>query len=129
MRCGLPQPLLNEPVRDSFGRLIGVGDLVWKEQRVIGEYQGEEFHDSPDQRHADAGRRGRFRRNGWRGEEIWKADLESAVARHACVIRFAEALEVPLSQLALGNAEPRFFSTHAMELTIQRDLRIRRRTA
>ncbi len=44
MRAGLPEPLLNEDVVSHSGQWLGCGDLVWLEQRVVGEYQGVEFH-------------------------------------------------------------------------------------
>ena len=52
MRAGLPEPLLNEDVVSHSGLWLGCGDLVWLEQRVVGEYQGVEFHSRlRDQRH------------------------------------------------------------------------------
>ena len=52
MRAGLPEPLLNEDVVSHSGLWLGCGDLVWLKQRVVGEYQGVEFHSRlKDQRH------------------------------------------------------------------------------
>src|SRR3954451_15665001 len=65
VRAGLPEPLLNEHVISESGEWLGCGDLVWREERVVGEYQGVRWHSSPEQRAADDLRFKRFRRNGW----------------------------------------------------------------
>lgn len=124
VRCGLPEPLLNHPVLGEEGYLLGYADFLWKEQRVAGEYQGEEFHDGEEERARDEVRRLGFeRRAGLEVEEIWKADMATRADREACVLRFAQALGVPPSRLDLGKAEPRFFSTYAMDQAVQREMR------
>ncbi len=129
VRVGLPEPLLNHPIHASWDPnvLLGYGDLVWhmvlpcgRVIKVIGEYQGQEFHSSDEQRAHDKARRHRLARDGWTIIEIWKADLETAEARHAIVLRFAKALDIDVDTLALTQAEPRFFSRHAMDLAEQR---------
>lgn len=123
VRCGLPEPLLGRAVISPDGHFLGVADLLWEEQRVVGEYQGEEFHDGEHERQRDAQRRSGFERRGaYSVEEVWRRDLSTTLDRRACVLRFADALGVPTGALDLGNAEPRFFSSHAMELAIQRDM-------
>ena len=121
MRCGLPEPVLNLPIRSPHGSLLGIGDLVWKELKVIGEYQGAAFHDGEEERKRDDVRRGGLERDGWSVEEIWNADMISTSARHDCVRRFASALGVEESCVNLANAEPRFFSRHAMDLALVRE--------
>lgn len=123
VRCGLPEPALNQAIVDKGGELLGVADLLWEEEGVAGEYQGEAFHDGPEERVRDAARRKRFeRRAGLTVEEIWKADMSSSRTRRTCVLRFASALGVPESSLDLSQADPRFFSSHAIDLAIQRDM-------
>lgn len=129
VRCGLPEPKLNQAIVSAEGEFLGVADLSWEEQKVVGEYQGEEFHSGDDQRARDEVRLAGFRRDGRGVEEIWKSDLASTSARRACVLRFAEALKVEESTLDLASCEPRFFSRHAMELALQRDERRQRRRA
>lgn len=127
VRCGLPEPLLGRAVISSDGDFLGVADLLWEEERVVGEYQGEAFHDAPAERKRDAWRRRGFeRRGGYRVEEVWRSDLSTTPDRRTCVLRFATALGVPTSALDLDKAEPRFFSSHAIELAIQRDMMRRR---
>jgi hypothetical protein len=132
VRAGLPEPLLNEPIHasDGSGRLLGFGDLVWKIDRpgkmplkVIGEYQGEEFHSSDDQREHDENRRKAFERDGWTVQEIWKSDVTGNLPRRALVERVAWSLRVPTDDLRLSEIGPRFFSQHAIELAIQRGMR------
>jgi hypothetical protein len=131
VRAGLPAPLLNEPVHsaDGSGRLLGFGDLVWKIDRrgkrpvmVIGEYQGEDFHSSRDQREHDEGRRLGFERDGWTVQEIWKSDVTGDLARRGLVERMAWSLRVPIDNLRFSEIGPRFFSRHAIELAIQRGM-------
>ncbi|WP_323095605.1 hypothetical protein [Intrasporangium sp. YIM S08009] len=130
VRCGLPEPELGQAVIDAAGHFLGVADLYWKEHGVVGEYQGEAFHASDEQRVADEERRMGFEREGeFAVEEIWKEDLGSPEARRACVLRFAAALGIPRRELDLSRAEPRFFSTQAMELAMQRGLIRRHRWA
>ncbi len=122
-RCGLPEPALNQAIISDSGEFLGVADLSWEEQRVVGEYQGEEYHSGDDQRGHDEARRAGFERDGRRVEEIWKSDLASTAARQDCVLRFAAALGCDEAALNLANCEPRFFSRHALDLALQRDER------
>jgi hypothetical protein len=119
-RCGLPEPELNQAVISSTGELLGVADLLWKEERVVGEYQGLEFHDDQEQRDHDQIRFEGFAADAWQVEEVWRDDMVDTCARRACVVRFAEALRFDVSALLLSNAEPRFFSRHVMDLALQR---------
>lgn len=132
VRAGLPEPLLNEPVHasDGSGRLLGFGDLVWKIDRpgkkpvkVVGEYQGEEFHASEEQRQHDTLRRRGFEHDGWIVQEIWKSDVGDDRARRALVERMAWSLRVPVDDLRLSEVSPRFFSQHAIDVAIQRGMR------
>jgi hypothetical protein len=130
VRVGLPEPLLNAPICASWDPrlLLGYGDLVWRievaggrEIKVIGEYQGAEFHSGDQQRAHDEARSELLGRDGWIVLEIWNADVKTVDSRIATVRRFAHELEVDVETLNLGQAEPRFFSRHAMELALQRN--------
>ncbi|HET7800686.1 MAG TPA: hypothetical protein VFL38_09710 [Humibacillus xanthopallidus] len=132
VRAGLPEPLLNEPIFATWDPdlLLGVGDLVWiitledgRVIRLVGEYQGEAFHSSDVQRARDERRGHRLGDDGWAMEEIWKGDVGADAARRETVERFASALEFPPDRLRLSEVGWRFFSTHAMELAIQRQMR------
>jgi hypothetical protein len=130
VRAGLPEPELNQPIFASWNPrlLLGYGDLVWRIElpdgrviKVIGEYQGKEFHESDEQRAHDEARRELFEADDWLVLEIWHADVDSTQARRETVRRFARELLVPFESLDLHAAEPRFFSRHAMELAFQRN--------
>lgn len=121
VRCGLPEPALNMPIHGPDGSLLGIGDLVWKKPKVIGEYQGAEFHDGENERARDGVRRRGLEADGWIVAEIWNADMITTNARHDCVRRFASAVGVEESGLTLASCEPQFFSRHAMELALVRE--------
>lgn len=130
VRSGLPEPRLNRPIFASWDPdlLLAVGDLVWEHSlangtlvKVIGEYQGAEWHSTDDQRRRDGIRRQGLENDGWVVEEIWNEDMSTTDARHGTVRRFAGALCVPEDLLDLQASEPRFFSRHAVEVALQRD--------
>lgn len=74
VRSGLLQPELNAEVTDRFGTWIATVDFLWREQRVIAEYDGA-HHDDPGQRKYDAARRRQLLDNDWRVIEITSRDL------------------------------------------------------
>ena len=125
VRAGLPEPELNGCVYTARGKLIGMADVLWRERRVAGEYQGSAFHSGPDQKRANRRRRKRFRDDGYRVGWIWADDMRTADARRACVVRFASLLGVPEYELDLDACEPAFFSQEYWEAMIER--RARRR--
>ncbi len=138
VRAGLPEPLPNRPIFASWDprRLLGYGDLVWRmtlaggrKVRVIGEYQGAEFHTGEEREHRDEVRRSGLERDGWTVLEIWAADMSTRDARWATVRRFANELGVPQSSLTLHDTDPHFFSRHAIDAAIVRDDRRRARFA
>ena len=131
-RGGLPEPRLNHPVHASWDPdvLLGVGDLVWcmptpdgRVIKVVGEYQGERYHSGDLRREQDARRAAGFRDDGWDVQDMWNADLNESRSRRTTLRRFAAALGVPEAELQMDAVEPRFFSRHAMDLAVQRDMR------
>lgn len=60
----LPPPEVNAVVLDHLGGFLAEGDLVWRAQRVLVEYDGE-VHRSERQRRKDAVRRNQLLREGW----------------------------------------------------------------
>lgn len=62
--AGFPEPELNSHVHDQAGRWLGMGDFVWREQRVITEYDGD-YHFTVEQRRLDQIRRRAMRGGGW----------------------------------------------------------------
>lgn len=137
-RAGLPEPTPNQPIYASWNPkvLLGYGDLVWeldlpdgRKVRVIGEYQGEQFHSGREQRAHDKTRALRFTRDGWTVIEIWAANMAGSEARWAIIREFAEELGVPESGLSLEDTDPQFFSRHAIDAAIAREDRWRARMA
>lgn len=80
---GLPRPTLNEHIIED-GIWIGCGDFVWREWKVIADYDGE-HHASPGQRHQDAQTRDDYTASGWRHiaitSEMKRADAVTRIAR------------------------------------------------
>lgn len=60
----LPPPEVNAIVLDRFGGFLAEGDLVWRAQKVLVDYDGE-VHLSERQRRKDAVRRNLLQREGW----------------------------------------------------------------
>lgn len=63
--AGVSRPRWNEPIYED-GRLLGIADACWHEQRLIVEFDGLRFHSTPQQRRADAERERRLVLAGWR---------------------------------------------------------------
>ena len=99
-RAGFPEPELNAVVRDGDGGWLLCGDLVWRAQRVIGEYQGVD-HASIARRSADASRAGGAEDHGWRVIEIFAGDVLAGARRRTCLRRFARALGLDPTQLRI----------------------------
>lgn len=91
--AGFPEPQVNAPVTDAAGTWLAEGDLVWREQRVVGEYQGED-HAPRRRRSEDAFRRELLTDNDWRVKEIWAEDVHRRPRRVATLLSFARALDL-----------------------------------
>ena len=63
---GLPEPEVNVTIRDARGRFIGRGDLVYRQWRVIVEYDGEQHRTDTTQFDRDVARLDDFAAHGWR---------------------------------------------------------------
>ena len=62
---GLPEPVVNPDIFTAGGRFIGRGDLVYRQWRVIAEYDGEQHRRDTAQYEKDVQRLENFARNGW----------------------------------------------------------------
>lgn len=91
---GLPEPLLNAPVTDPSGRVLGHGDLVWKHERVVGEYEGKQHRLDDGQWAYDIRRYDEFGDTGWTVVRVLADHMRKAVRPHL-VARFARALASP----------------------------------
>jgi hypothetical protein len=72
---GLPEPEVNGTIVDDRGGFIARGDLVYRELRLVIEYDGWHHERSADQRQRDILRRERLEADGWRVIVVTAADL------------------------------------------------------
>lgn len=100
VRARFPEPVVNDPVHGADGHWLLEGDLVWREQRVIGEYQGKD-HASIGRRSSDAARASIAEDEDWTVLEIFAADVYRRPRRIACLRRFARALGLDEATLQL----------------------------
>ncbi len=92
-RARLPVPEVNGEIRDARGRFVARGDLVFRAQRVVVEYDGE-VHAPMAQRARDADRRARLRAAGWIVVEVVGTDMRSpelVIARVRSALRDGQA--------------------------------------
>lgn len=111
-RGGLPAPELNVAVDFASGEpgALGEGDgpagwmlegdFVWREQRVIGEYQGE-HHKDIRQRAVDVARRHLAEDDGWTFVEIFAGDVYTRPKRISMLRRLGRELGVRHGDLNL----------------------------
>lgn len=72
--AGLPAPTPQVVIRSTTGAFIARGDLVYEDERIIIEYDGE-HHLTPEQQAKDADRRHRLALEGWLVITITRYDL------------------------------------------------------
>ncbi|MFT3798150.1 hypothetical protein [Microbacterium sp.] len=88
--AGLPEPLFDVPIHDASGELIGIGDLVFPELKVVVEYHGDYHRLSPRAWSTDITRRERLREADWMPVEVTRSELYPDES--AAVGRVARAL-------------------------------------
>ncbi len=77
---GLPEPELNATIRDSRGQWLARVDFLWRDARLIVEYQSE-FHADNRRREADEARRRQLEAAGYRVIFITAATILRESAR------------------------------------------------
>jgi hypothetical protein len=65
LRAGLPEPELNAPVVDAAGEWLAFGDFVWRERKVVAEFDGDHHRTDRRQWQIDVGRRESVQEAGW----------------------------------------------------------------
>lgn len=76
--AGRPRPLVNQPLFDLSGRLLGYPDLIDPEAGVVGEYDGEDHRDAV--RHSsDVDRESGFRDHGLEVVRVTGPDLRDTL--------------------------------------------------
>jgi hypothetical protein len=130
VRGGLPEPLINKPIRTKSGIWVGRPDMKYKKPaRLALEVQGREFHSGSEERAADDIRHGEFRDEGYKVVPVWNDDTNSDEGRTALVLKVAKILYFPPAVLTLSECGPRFFSRRMLELAeLRKRQRSRRRS-
>jgi very-short-patch-repair endonuclease len=75
VRAGLPEPVLNVNIFDQGGRFLARGDLVFREWKVLVEYDGWHHERDAVQRQRDHLRREALEAAGWRVIVVTTADM------------------------------------------------------
>lgn len=89
IRAGLPEPEVNGTILDDSGNFVTFGDMVYREYKVLVEYDGGQHRDNEAQFHRDIDRIDALMALGWRVLRFNKSHLrDSAVI----VARTREAL-------------------------------------
>lgn len=89
VRAGLPEPELNVEIVDRSGIRIATGDLVYREYRVLVEYDGEQHRTDEEQYHWDVDRLDRVMEEGWRVIRINKSHVRKRPASAIRKVRVA----------------------------------------
>lgn len=110
VRAGLPEPVHNADLYGPSGDWLGCGDLVWEEQRVVGEYQGVEFHSRPNDVRAGRDRQSGIENGDWAFVEIVAAAVFDSQLRAAKLRELAGHLGHNPHLLRVWDAEPQFFA-------------------
>lgn len=84
--ANLPEPIVNEPVYDLTGRLLGIPDLFDPVAGLAVEYDGE-HHRSAEQRRLDVEREQRFRAAGVECVSVVQGDSRRAAAARLLGVR------------------------------------------
>jgi hypothetical protein len=100
VRAGFPEPEVNVPVTSANGEWLAEGDLVWRRQQVIGEYQGED-HSDRARRSKDSFRRDLVESHDWRVKELWAEDLRPGPRRRWTLTSVAVALDLDPATLRI----------------------------
>ena len=124
----LPQPLVNRPVWDLDGRLLGVPDLFDVEAGLVGEYSGE-IHKRRDQHRRDVTREDRFRDHGLEYVEVVAGDSRRVAAARIVAAR-ARAKFLPPESCAWTLTPPAWAEvTETLDAYFERTGQVERLTA
>ena len=101
VRAGLPEPELNVVIHDLDGGWLAEGDFVWREAKVLGEYQGKDHFGDYARGDKDIVRRRSAQTDGWAYVDFTKDDYYRRPRRLELVERLAAAIGVELTPEAL----------------------------
>ncbi len=98
--AGLPQPLVNQPVWDLDGNLLGIADLLDEEAGLVGEFDGADHRSATRHTH-DLQRQYAFERHGLEVVRITGLDVpQRARVRERIHFHRARALRLPAERRA-----------------------------
>ncbi|MBK5238364.1 MAG: DUF559 domain-containing protein [Actinomycetales bacterium] len=66
VRGGLPEPMINAPIRSRTGRVVAHADLAYPDFKLVLEYDGDQHRTDQAQYYIDIDRLERMTREGWR---------------------------------------------------------------
>ncbi|MDH2444389.1 hypothetical protein QDR37_10590 [Amnibacterium sp. CER49] len=89
LRAGLPEPELNGVIVGDDGSFLGTADLVWRDRKVLLEYEGARQGSDEGRFRSDVERYERFRDAGWIVLRATADDLRTAARRAALARRVA----------------------------------------
>lgn len=87
-RAGLPEPLVNEPITDSWGNSGHCPDLSFRKYRIAVEYEGE-VHAEPEKVESDILREERVLAAGWTQVRISKRHMKNGAREAVGKVRSA----------------------------------------
>ncbi|WP_157803016.1 hypothetical protein [Compostimonas suwonensis] len=99
--AGLPTPLVNHEIRTRTGRFIARVDLLFPENRLVVEYQGDHHRTDQKQWRRDLARAAELESERYRVTEVTADDLRSEPALIARIRRLL-SFPVPLSRHESG---------------------------
>lgn len=105
--AGLPEPELNVDIHDPDGGWLATGDFVWREAKVVGEYQGAQHFGDYARGDKDIVRRRLVEESGWAYVDFTKDDYYRRPRRLALVQRLAAELGCALDAAALAGVGER----------------------
>ena len=100
--AGLPEPELNVDIHDPDGGWLATGDFVWREAKVVAEYQGKHHFGDYTRGDKDIVRRRLLETLGWTYVDFTKDDYFRRPRRLALVRRLADELGCTLDPAALA---------------------------
>jgi very-short-patch-repair endonuclease len=66
VRNGLPEPMVNAPIRNRTGRVVAHADLAYPDVKLVVEYDGDQHRTDHAQYYIDVDRLEKITREGWR---------------------------------------------------------------
>lgn len=87
--AGLPEPMVNYEIRDSLGRFLALGDLVYPKEKVLVEYDGAHHFASEQQGHHDVDRLDLLMADGWRVIRVHREHMPNGAQGRIPTIRAA----------------------------------------